>query len=107
MPRVKVTTTLDEELYIKSREAAAGLGLEGANAIIEKALRLYFANCATEVWEKELESGWVKKLVMRQGKVTFESIRSRKVLPRYNSKYYTPEALELKGWRRVWKMKMA
>jgi hypothetical protein len=102
MSRASYHLKIDGELLEKAKEKATELGLDGANHIIEDALRIYFANCNAVVWEKELAGGWVKKLIMRPDKVTFESIRSRKVLPRYNSKYYTPEALESKGWKKVW-----
>lgn len=105
MPRLKITTTLDEELLLKAKEVVSAQGLDGVNTVIEKALRLYFANCTTVVWEKHLSGGWVKKLVVRDGKVTFESIRSRKILSRFNPMYYSDEALQGKGFRQVWKLK--
>ena len=105
MPRVRYSTNIEESLLSKAKEFSASHGLDGANAVIEDALRIYFANCNAEVWEKNLSGGWVKKMVMRPDKVTFESIRSRKVLQRYNSKHYTPEALLLKGWKQVWTLK--
>ncbi len=107
MSRVKFTTNIEEDLLNKAKEAAQAGGFEGANVVIEEALRLYFANCTAEVWEKELQGGWVKKLVVRPGKVTFESIRSRKVIQKYNPRHYTAEALEFRGWHQVWKMKKA
>jgi hypothetical protein len=106
MSRVKYTTTIDEELLNKAKTAAATEGHDGANAIIEKALRMYFANCSTEVWEKPLNGGWLKKLIIRSDKVVFESIRIRKQL-RYSPKYYTDKALEVKGWKKVWKVRSA
>ena len=105
MSRVRLNSKVDEDLLLKAKEFASSHGMGGANAVIEDALRIYFANCNAEVWEKNLSGGWVKKMVMRPDKVTFESIRSRKVLQRYNSKYYTPEALSLKGWKQVWTLK--
>jgi len=39
--------------------------LSGANAIIERALELYFTSIQCEVWEKSLSSGWIKKLVLK------------------------------------------
>ena len=103
MPRIRFNTTIDGDLLTKVREKAAKDGLGGTNAVIEDALRMYFGNCQMEVWEKQLQGSWIKKLVVRPDKVTFESIRSRKVNTRYNPKYYTSEALEAKGWKRVWK----
>jgi hypothetical protein len=105
MPRVKYTTNLDEALLTQAKEKAQQDGLDGANAVIEAALRLYFANCSTQVWEKSLQGGWVKKLIVRPGQVIFESIRSRKIKTRYNPKYFTDEALQPKGWTKVWKMR--
>lgn len=104
MSRVKFTTTIEEGLLSKAKTAAAAEGHDGANAIIEKALRMYFANCSTEVWEKPLNGGWFKKLIIRPEKVVFESIRVRKQL-RYSPKYYTDKSLEVKGWKKVWKVR--
>lgn len=39
--RVKITTTLDKQLLHQAKVKAAEEDLEGINAIIEKALRLY------------------------------------------------------------------
>jgi hypothetical protein len=105
MARVKYTTNIDRELIALAKEKAQAEGLDGANAVVEAALRLYFANCATEVWEKTLHGGWIKKIIVRPGKVVIESIRSRKVRSRYNPKAFTDETLTPRGWTRVWKMK--
>ena len=107
MSRVKFTTTIEGDLLEKAREAAQAGGFEGVNTVIEEALRIYFANCTAEVWEKELQGGWVKKLVVRPGKVTFESIRCRKVKTSFNPTQFTSEALERRGWHQVWRMKKA
>jgi hypothetical protein len=85
MARVKYGTNIDKDLIRMAKEKAQQDGLDGANVVIEAALRLYFANCATDVWEK--------------------SIRSRKVRSRYNPKTFTDETLTPKGWTKVWKMK--
>ena len=105
MSRVRYTTNIEEELLNKAKRKAIVYGLEGANAVIEHALRMFFSNCDTTVWEKVLSGGWVKKLVVRDDRVTFESIRSRKVLGSYNPRYYSDDALEGKGFRQVWKLK--
>lgn len=105
MKRVKYTTNLDADLLRMAKEQADEEGLDGANAVIEAALRLYFANRTTEVWEKVLDGGWIKKIIVRPGKVVIESIRSRQVRQRYNRQYFTDEVMQPKGWRRVWKMK--
>lgn len=102
MPRVRITTTIQEDLLNKAKQKAACEGLEGANAVIEEALRIYFANCSVQVWEKPLQGGWLKKLIIRPDKVTFESIRIRRIWAKQNCK---PETLEEKGWKMVWKMK--
>jgi len=41
-----------------AKELAKKEGLEGANAIIERALELYFSSFQSEVWEKSLSSGF-------------------------------------------------
>lgn len=105
MNRVKYTTNLDAALLRMAKQQADEAGLDGANAVIEAALRLYFANRTTEVWEKVLDGGWIKKIIVRPGKVVIESIRSRKVRQRYNRQSFTEERLLPKGWRQVWKMK--
>ncbi|NSW84521.1 MAG: hypothetical protein HPY90_15045 [Syntrophothermus sp.] len=103
--REKFTTTLDPALLQLAREKAAADGLPGINVIIEKALRMYFANCSVEVWEKPLQGGWLKKLTIRQDRVIMENIRSRHIRKRTQSKYYTPDFLESKGWKQTWKLK--
>ena len=55
--RVKITTTIEEAILNKARVFAKQEGLGGANAIIEKALELYFTSIQHEVWEKSLFSG--------------------------------------------------
>jgi hypothetical protein len=105
MARVRFGTTIDRDLIHMAKEKAEQNGLDGANAVIEAALRLYFANCATEVWEKTLTGGWIKKIIVRPGKVVIESIRSRKVRSRYNPQTFSDDSLTPKGWKKVWKMK--
>ena len=98
MARVRLNTTIEEDLLIKAKEKAIQQGLDGANAVIEEALRIYFANCSVQVWEKTLQGGWLKKLILRPDKIVFESIRIRKVSRKYNPKYYSSQTLEPKGW---------
>ena len=69
--RVKTTTTIDKELLHSARSLAKEKGLEGANAIIERALELYFSKSdSLEVWEKTLSSGldglksWLSKEIL-------------------------------------------
>jgi len=54
--RAKITTTIEEALLNQAKVLAKQEGLSGANAIIERALELYFT-------KKSLSSGWIKKLV--------------------------------------------
>lgn len=98
--RVKITTTIDEALLAQAKEIVKNEGLEGANAIIEKALRLYFSSSA-EVWEKTLESGWVKKVVINEDGIHFENIKCRKSFSNYKPEDYTEEALQARGWQKV------
>jgi len=63
--RAKITTTIEEALLNKAKALAKQEGLSGANAIIERALELYFTSIQCEVWEKSLSSGWIKKLVLK------------------------------------------
>lgn len=105
MARVRFGTRLDRDLIAMAKGKAEQDGLDGANIVIEAALRLYFANCATEVWEKQLTGGWIKKIIVRPGKVIIESIRSRQVRARYNATAFTDETLIPRGWTRVWKMR--
>ena len=55
--RTKITTTIEEVLLNKAKVLAKQEGLTGANAIIERALELYFTSIQGEVWEKSLSSG--------------------------------------------------
>jgi len=107
MSRVKFTTNIEEDLLKRAKAAAETEGLVGANEVIEKALHLYFANCSTQVWEKPLNGGWLKKMIVRPGKVVIECIRSRKVKEKYNPQYYTCEVLEPRGWHKVWQLPKA
>lgn len=99
--RVKTTTTLDKKLLAEAKGLAKKQGLEGANAIIERALELYFSSIDNEVWEKTLTSGWIKKLVLQGDSILYENIKCRKTLKTFNTEDYTERALESKGWKRV------
>jgi len=105
MSKVKISARLKNELFDKAKALVEEGVFDSVTSVVEEALKVYFANYKTEVWEKRLNGGWVKKLVIREGNVTFESIRCRKVYNRFNPKYYTSEALETRGFMRVWKMK--
>lgn len=104
MSKVKIVTSIDEGLYSAAKVRASLDGVNVINGIIEDALRLYFSFDSVHVWEKELEGGWMNKLVVRPGKVTFESIRSRKVINVNDPKCYSDSALLDKGWKKVWKL---
>ena len=105
MAREKFSTTLESSLLNLAREKAQAEGLSGVNAVIERALQLYFANCAVEVWEKALQGGWLKKLTIRQDKVVLENIRSRHIRKNVRSRYYAPDFLASNGWRQTFKLK--
>lgn len=104
MSKEKFTTTLDTVLLNMAREKAFADGLPGVNVIIEKALRIYFANCSVEVWEKPLQGGWLKKLTIRQDRVVLENIRSRHIKKNSYSRYYASDSLESKGWEKKWQL---
>jgi hypothetical protein len=103
--KVRCSTSLKPDLVEKARSLIGEGGFDTFTSVIEEALMVYLANYKAEVWEKPLNGGWVKKLVIRESNVTFESIRCRKVYTRFNPKYYTSEALESRGFLKVWKMK--
>ena len=99
--KLRFTTSIEEKTLELTRERAKDEGLE-ANAIIEKALKLYFESCLpNEVWEKVLPSGWVKKLSLHDDGILFENIKCRKNIENYKSIEYTEKELDLKGWKRV------
>jgi hypothetical protein len=78
MNRTKVTTTIDEKLYALAKEKALENGITKINTIIEDALRLYFANYRTQVWERIDDSSTLHKLIIRHDKVIFEIVTIRK-----------------------------
>lgn len=101
--RSKITTTIEEVLLNKAKTLAKQEGLEGANAIIERALELFFTSIQSEVWEKSLSSGWIKKLILQGDSILYENIKCRKTLENYKPEDYTQEALKSKGWKKVYK----
>lgn len=103
--KVKMSARLKSELFDKAKALVEEGVFDSVTSVVEEALKIYFANYKAEVWEKRLNGGWVKKLVIREGNVTFESIRCRKVYTRFNPKYFTSEALESRGFLKIWKMK--
>jgi len=98
--RTKITTTIEEAMLNKAKALAKQEGLEGTNAIIERALELYFTSIQSEVWEKSLSSGWIKKLVIQGNSILYENIKCRKNLENYRSEEYTQQVLETKGWKK-------
>ena len=98
--RLKITTTIEEGLLNKAKTLAKQEGLEGANAIIERALELYFTSIQSEVWEKSLSSGWIKKLVLKGDSILYENIKCRKTLENYKPEDYTQGTLKNKGWKK-------
>ncbi|WP_194087101.1 hypothetical protein [Acetivibrio mesophilus] len=99
--RAKITTTIEEVLLNKAKALAEQESLPGANAIIERALELYFAGIQSEVWEKSLSSGWIKKLVLKRDSILYENIKCRKTMENYRLEDYTRESLQAKGWKKV------
>ena len=99
--RAKITTTIEEALLNKAKALAEQKGLAGANAIIERALELYFTSIQSEVWEKSLSSAWIKKLVFKGDSILYENIKCRKTMENYRLEDYTRESLQAKGWKKV------
>jgi len=99
--RIKITTTIEEAILNKTKAIAKQEGLEGSNAIIERALELYFTSIQNEVWEKSLSSGWIKKLVLKGDSILYENIKCRKTMENHRQEDYTKEILESKGWKKV------
>ena len=105
MCRVKFTTTLDSELIDKAKKQASIEDLEGANAVIEKALKLYFANYNVVVWEKSLSNGLLQKLILRPSKMVFENIQKRVIKNDYDESFVSDAVMIDKGFQKVWQMK--
>lgn len=99
--KVRFTTILDDGILNLTKIRAKEEGT-GGNAIIEKALKLYFASLLPNaVWEKTLESGWIKKVVLLDDAILFENIKCRKTLTTFKQEDYTAEALTARGWKKV------
>ncbi len=99
--KARYTTILEEDILNKTKERAKEEGC-GGNAIIEKALRLYFSNhLPNQIWEKELNSGWIKKIILLDNSILFENIKCRKSINNFRSDEYTEEALKSRGWKKV------
>ncbi len=99
--RARITTTIEEALLNHAKGLAKKEGLDGANAIIERALELYFSSFQSEVWEKSLSSGWIKKLVFQGDSILYENIKCRKNITNYKKEEYTQESLKSRGWEKV------
>jgi hypothetical protein len=106
MSRLGLKCAIEEELLLKVREMAVAQGLDGVDDVIEKALRIFIANCSSTVWEKQSKDGWINKLVIKPEKAVFESIRCLNLITTPTPKYYSQEALESKGWKQVWKCRL-
>lgn len=99
--KARYTTILEEDILNKTKERAKEEGC-GGNAIIEKALRLYFSSyLPNQIWEKELSSGWIKKIILLDDSILFENIKCRKSINNFRSDEYTEEALKSRGWKKV------
>lgn len=104
MCRIRYTTTIDEDLLLSAKNMAHSDGLEGANALIEKALRLYFQNHTVTVWEKPCGEYLVQKLTVRPSRLVHEVIARRQVKTDYNQGSVRDLVLENKGWHKTWHM---
>ena len=99
--KARYTTILEEDILSKTKERAKEEGC-GGNAIIEKALRFYFSShLPNQIWEKELSSGWIKKIILLDNSILFENIKCRKSINNFRSDEYTEEALKSRGWKKV------
>jgi hypothetical protein len=101
MTRVCITTTIDEILLKQAYMKAAECNYRGANKIIELALEFYFSKADEEIWEKELASGCIERVIIKPTKIITENIRNRLERTNFNSKDYSPENLKSKGWVKV------
>lgn len=99
--KIRYTTILEEDILNQTKIRAKEEGC-GGNAIIEKALRLYFSSqLPNEVWEKSLESGWIKKVILHDDGILFENIKCRKIINNCKKEEYSQESLESRGWKKV------
>src|SRR3990172_2896736 len=106
MAKLRLNTTIDEDLLNSLKEKASSDGLKNINGILEKALKFYFANISVSVWEMQCPGGWTRKLIIRPDVLVLENIRSRKSTRMYDRAYYSNELLlEKDGWKRIWKLK--
>jgi hypothetical protein len=104
MCKTKITTTIDQDLFAMAKEKALEIGLNKINAIIEEALKLYFANYKTEVWERVDDDSILHKLIIRPEKVIFETVTVRKAWD-YDPEMLSQVQLSSKGFKRVWYLK--
>ena len=101
MKKVRFTTILEENILNKTKLQAKKEGV-GGNAIIQKALNLYFeSQLPNEIWEKMLDSGWIKRISIFDDYILFENIKCRKSISNYSKDDYTSEALTLRGWKKI------
>jgi len=98
--RAKITTTIEEALLNQAKVLAKQEGLSGANAIIERALELYFTSIQCEVWEKIVVQRLDKEAGSQRDSILYENIKCRKTLENCRPDDYTPESLKQKAGRR-------
>lgn len=99
--KARYTTIIEEDILNQTKERAKEEGC-GGNAVIEKALRLYFSShLPNQIWEKELRSGWIKKIILLDDSIIFENIKCRKSINNFRNDEYTEEALKSRGWKKV------
>jgi hypothetical protein len=107
MSKKRFTSTFDMELLKKAKLQMKILGLNGINAVIEEALKVYFdsfdsiSNIDQEVYEMPQNGGWTKRLIIMSDKVLFESIRCKKVL-RYKANFHNYSTLTSRGWKQIY-----
>lgn len=105
MSKIRLNTTIEEELLLLIKEKVLEYGIKNINVILERALKFYFANLNVSVWEAKCSGGWTRKLIIRPDVLIVENIRSRKCFKNYERAYYSnDELLENEGWKRVWRM---
>jgi hypothetical protein len=101
MPRIKITTTIDEELLKIAEKKAHEKKLRGINGIIELALELYYAKNDAQIWEKSLISGCVERIILFPSKLVTESIRNRIERLDFNKSDFSEQNLKTKGWSKI------
>lgn len=91
--RRKYTTTIDEVLLERAMTQARLDNLDGANTIIEEALRMYFARIGTDTYEKK-DKNTIYKWICYPNHTVLEIIKQR---INFNQKFNDTN-LEQKGF---------